>query len=530
MCLLHCEEVLQWSGKNQIKYMSLKVTFCGAARTVTGSQYYLEYTGPDGAKFNFCVDSGLFQTGQKINLFKINSHLLFDPRKLDALILTHAHLDHCGRIPYLVKNGFGGKIYSTMATKQIAEVVMTDAARLSTTSSNQSFEPLRGIKKSDLQSQVNKIEFDKAYTDLLAKHALETENLGLYGAEEVEQTMRRFKTYEYHQKFQIHPNIEIEFFDAGHILGSAYVTVTEISSGQQVIFSGDFGNIDKPIIRDPERPSHLRNTTHIFIETTYGNKFHGKLDPKERLRKIISETVRGGGQVLLPSFSVERAQEVIYFIVELMQENKLPHIPIFLDSPMASKILEICLDHPELYDEELKQKVAHSINPLIYKGIKILETAADSKSLNRFDRPCIIIAGSGMMNGGRILKHLFFHLENPKNTLLMVGYQAVGTLGRQIWEGAKEIEIEGKSLQVMTRVENISEFSAHADQIVLKKWVTDISQQSHHSGGKIKLFLMHGEKEASLGFGREIESALPTKIESYWPKFGETVELWGVQT
>jgi metallo-beta-lactamase family protein len=507
--------------------MSLNVTFCGAARTVTGSQYFLEYIAPDGSKFNFCVDSGLFQTGQKINLFKINSHLLFDPRKLDALILTHAHLDHCGRIPYLVKNGFGGKIYSTMATKQIAEVVMTDAARLSTSSENMSFEPLRGLKKTDLKTQVHKIEFDKAYTDLLAKHALETENLGLYGAEEVEQTMRRFKTYEYHQKFRIHPNLEMEFFDAGHILGSAYVTITEVSSGKQLIFSGDFGNVDKPIINDPERPSQLQNTTHIFIETTYGNKFHGKLDPKERLRKIISETLRQNGQVLLPSFSVERAQEVIYFIVELMQENKLPHVPIFLDSPMASKILEICLDHPELYDKELQQKVAHDVNPLIYKGIKILETAVDSKSLNFFNKPCIIIAGSGMLNGGRILKHLFFHLENSRNTLLMVGYQAVGTLGRQILDGAKEVVIENKTLQVLTRVENITEFSAHADQKILKNWVVDITERTHHEvSDKIKLFLMHGEKEASLGFGKEIEAVLPTKISSYWPKFGEQINLW----
>jgi metallo-beta-lactamase family protein len=507
--------------------MSLNVTFCGAARTVTGSQYYLEYIAPDGGKFNFCVDSGLFQTGQKINLFKINSHLLFDPRNMDALILTHAHLDHCGRIPYLVKNGFGGKIYSTMATKQIAEVVMTDAARLHTENKDSSYSPLRGMKKSDLETQVNKIEFDQAYLDILSKHALESENLGLYKAEDVEQTMRRFKTFEYHQKFRIHPNLEIEFFDAGHILGSAYVTITEVSSGKQVIFSGDFGNVDKPIIRDPEVPFGLKNTTHIFIETTYGNRFHGKLDPKERLRKIISETVRAGGQVLLPSFSVERAQEVIYFIVELMQENKLPRIPIFLDSPMASKILEICLGHPELYDTDLQHKIDQNTNPLIYKGIQILETSADSKKLNQMQKPCIIIAGSGMMNGGRILKHLFFHLENPKNTLLMVGYQAVGTLGRQIWDGAQEVQVEGKTLKVLTRVENINEFSAHADQKILKRWVVDITNETHHTGNdKIKLFLMHGEKEASLAFGSEIEAVLPHKIQSYWPKFGERVVLW----
>ncbi|MEM1312257.1 MAG: MBL fold metallo-hydrolase [Patescibacteria group bacterium] len=507
--------------------MSLEVTFCGAARTVTGSQYYLQYTGPDGSKFSFCLDSGLFQTGQKINLFKINSHLLFDPRTLDAIILTHAHLDHCGRIPYLVKNGFGGKIYSTEATKKIAEVVMSDAARLHTENQKSDFSPLRGLKKSDLSSQVNKIEFDGEYLKHLSKIALESENLGLYSQEHVAKAMRRFKTYEYHKKFRIHPNLEIEFFDAGHILGSAYVTITEVSSNKQIIFSGDFGNYNKPIIRDPEVPKKLKNTTHVFIETTYGNRYHGKLNPKERLRKIISETVRQQGKVLLPSFSVERAQEVIYYIVELMQDNKLPKIPIFLDSPMASKILEICLGHPELYDDDLQDKISNSANPLIYKGIQILETSAQSKRLNQFQKPCIIVAGSGMLTGGRILKHLYFHLENPKNTLLMVGYQAVGTLGRLIWDGTKEVEVENKTLQVLTRVENINEFSAHADQKILKKWVVDIvNQADFETNTKAKLFLMHGEKEASLGFGKEIEASLPSQVESYWPKFGEKVTLW----
>lgn len=509
----------------------LNVTFCGAARTVTGSQYFLEYTAPDGSCFNFCIDSGLFQTGQKVSLFKINSHLLFDPRKLDCIVLTHAHLDHCGRIPYLVKNGFGGKIYSTLATKQIAEVVLHDAARLSTTGSGdkQSFNPLKGVKKSDLQTQVEKIDFDENYKAILAKHALDTENLGLYGEQDVIQTMNRFKTFEYHHKFRIHDNLEIEFYDAGHILGSAYVIITELSSGKQIAFSGDFGNINKPIINDPEVPNSLPKLTDVFIETTYGNKMHGKLNPKERLRKTLYQTIANGGQVLLPSFSVERAQEVIYFIVELMQENKVPNVPIFLDSPMASKILQICLEHPALYDIDMRDKISHRINPLIHKNIKILETPAQSKTLNKFDKPCIIIAGSGMLNGGRILKHLYYHLENPNNTLLMVGYQAVGTLGRQIWEGAKEVEVEGKTLKVLCNIENINEFSAHADQRTLKNWIVDLvnGKNIQSSNEKIRVFLMHGEKEASLGFGKEIEALMPRQVKGYWPQFGEKVELWG---
>lgn len=508
----------------------LSVTFCGAARTVTGSQYFLQYQAPDGSLFNFCLDSGLFQTGQKINLYKINSHLLFDPRKLDAIVLTHAHLDHCGRIPYLVKNGFGGKIYSTLATMQIAEVVMLDAARLNA-EANSTNNPLKGIKKrtnENLVSDSERFSYQEIIStigDGVASLNLEMESLGLYGQEDVVETMRRFKTFEYHHKFNIHPNLQVEFWDAGHILGSACTVFTELSSGKKIVFSGDLGNRNKPIIQDPEIPQSYPELTHIFTETTYGNRLHGKLDPKERLRKIISETVKENGLVLLPSFSIERAQEVIYYIVELMQENKIPRIPIFLDSPMASKVLQICLEHPELYDPEMQDKIRQKANPLISKNIQILETPAQSKSLNQYEKPCIIIAGSGMLNGGRILKHLVYHLENPRNTLLMVGYQAVGTLGRQILDGSSEILVEGKMLEVKTRVENINEFSAHADQAILKNWVVDLTQE-HSNSKKVKLFLMHGEKDASLTFGQEIEAMLPNKIESYWPRFGEKVELW----
>jgi len=509
----------------------LNVTFCGAARTVTGSQYFLEYQAPDGSLFNFCLDSGLFQTGQKLNLYKINSHLLFDPRKLDAIVLTHAHLDHCGRIPYLVKHGFGGKIYSTTATMKIAEVVMMDAARLNGESKSKQT-PLKGIKNRNNESVVSDSErfsyqeIISTIGDTAANLELEMESLGLYGQDDVLETMRRFKTFEYHQKFRIHPNLEVEFWDAGHILGSACAVFTEISSGKKIVFSGDLGNKNKPIIQDPEIPASFPELTHIFTETTYGNRLHGKLDPKERLRKIIFETVKSGGLVLLPAFSIERAQEVIYYIVELMQENKIPRVPIFLDSPMASKMLKICLEHPELYDPEMQDKISQKANPLISKNIQILETPAQSKSLNQFDKPCIIIAGSGMLNGGRILKHLYYHLENPNNTLLMVGYQAVGTLGRQILDGSKEIVVEGKRLEVKTRIENINEFSAHADQAILKDWVVDLTDKKNNSS-KVKLFLMHGEKDASLTFGKEIETMLPNKIESYWPRFGEKVELWG---
>jgi metallo-beta-lactamase family protein len=491
----------------------LSVTFCGAARTVTGSQYFMEYVAPDGSKFSFCLDSGMFQVGQKVNLFKLNSRLVFDPKKLDAVVLTHAHLDHCGRIPYLVKMGFGGKIYSTPATKEIAEIVMRDAS------------------KHVGEGEMAEFTTDgKLVTDPKEGEQYLRQELKLYDIFDVESTVTRFKTYDYHEKFKIHPNLEVEFYDAGHILGSASVVFRELSTGREIVFSGDLGNPNKPIIEDPEMMKGLKNVTHIFTETTYGNRLHPKFIPKERLRLFINETIKNKkGKILIPSFSVERAQEVIYFIVELMREGKVPNIPVYLDSPMAERVLEVCLGHPELYDEALQAKIRESANPLIYKHLKILSSTDESKSLNSKTEPCIIIAGSGMMNGGRILKHLKFNIENPLNTLLIVGYQAEGTLGRQIVDKVPEVDIEGRMFKVGCRVEAINEFSAHADQLMLKKWIIGIVQDidmKRENSVVPTVFLMHGEKEASLTLGQELENAYLENIKTYWPRFAETVVMW----
>ncbi len=489
----------------------LTVMFSGAARTVTGSLYYLEYTDSDGSKFNFAVDAGLFQVGQKVNLFKINSRLIFDPKKLDAIVLTHAHLDHCGRIPFLVKNGFGGRIYSTKATKEIAEVVMLDASK-----------HIGEGEMADLVTQTGEIA-----VDTLDNKDFKINQNKLYTSLDVESALTRFQTHEYHKKFKIHPNIEIEFYDAGHILGSCCVVVTELSTGKQLVFSGDLGNPGKPIIEDPEMIKKVPGLTHIFTETTYGNRVHPIQEPKERLRETINSTVRKKGKILIPSFSVERAQEVIYLIVELMREGQIKNIPIFLDSPMASKVLTIALNHPELYDKDLQAKIKSKSNPLKYKQLQVMDSVAQSKTINSFNGPCIIIAGSGMMTGGRILKHLQFYLDKPENTVIVVGYQAEGTLGRQIVDGIPEVEVEGKMMKVRAQLEIINEFSAHADSKMLKKWITNMIHDKFLPRERVvTVFLMHGEKEASLALGEELEHSLRENIKTYWPKFSETVVLW----
>lgn len=501
----------------------LEVTFCGAARTVTGSMYYLEYTGPNGDNFRFTVDGGMFQVGNSLSLFKTNSHLLFDPKLLDCVVLTHAHLDHCGRLPYLVKNGFGGKIYSTVATKQIAEVVMRDAAKLSTDDPDkgQYYFDQRGLSKDDLENR--KLTEEDSGEEIPLDGI--KENLGLYSDSDVDTTMYRFKNYEYHEAFKIHPNIQVEFYDAGHILGSCYVVVTEISSGQKLVFSGDLGNRNKPIIHDPELASKLDDITHIFVETTYGNRLHGKQDPKQKLRDICYKSLSNRGQVLIPSFSVERAQEIIYYLVELMRENKIPQVPIFLDSPMASKVLKIMLSHPELYDTGMLENIEENEHPLVYTKLKILESANDSKTLNGFDEPCIIIAGSGMLNGGRIIKHLKFHVQNPNNTLIFVGYQAEGTLGRKILDGQKNITIEGGEYEVMIQIEKINEFSAHADQPILRDWLSKLLINQNNQI-KPTVFLTHGEKVGAEGLQVELQKSYGDRIDTYWPFFGEKVVLW----
>jgi metallo-beta-lactamase family protein len=504
----------------------LTIQFCGAARTVTGSQYYFEYTSTSGKAFRFCLESGMFQVGQKANLHKVNSHLLFDPRKLDCIVLTHAHLDHCGRIPYLVKRGFGGRIYSTKATMKIAEVVLRDAAILNSTDSKNPdyYFPVKGLRKKEITDTEEKFR-SRQVAQKISPEDLGTDSYGLYDTADVETAMSRFRTYEYHQKFKIHDEIEVEFFDAGHILGSAYVCFHFLKTGKKLVFSGDLGNTGKPIIQDPEMPHKLEDVSHVIVETTYGDRLHGKKEPKTKLKDICGKALRKGGQVFIPSFSVERAQEVIYFLVELMRSGKLPQVPIFLDSPMAQKVLQITLEHPELYDESMHDKITHKAHPLIYGQLKILETSDDSKLLNDYKKPCIVIAGSGMLNGGRIMKHARFHLKNPKNTFIMVGYQAEGTLGRKIWDGAKVVEIDYQEVEVKAAIEMVSEFSGHADRKILKEWVSSMLMASPQVPTTV--FLTHGEKRSSLAFGEEIKYNFPgDNVVTHWPYFGEKVELF----
>jgi metallo-beta-lactamase family protein len=504
----------------------LSVTFCGASRTVTGSLYLVEYIDSNKKPFKFILDAGMFQVGGRANLYRINSHLVFDPKTVDAIVLTHGHLDHCGRIPYLFKMGFDGPIYCTKATSEIAQVVMEDAARMQKDEEGklpQEYLDIEYFQKQQYEKQFVEKSKTENQLEVIQKKLDEGEGyLKLYSDTDVAKAVSKFDTNEYHKKFKIHPEIEVEFYDAGHILGSAYVVFNFLTDNKKVVFSGDLGNVDKPIIEDPETPPKIENLAAVFTETTYGNKVHGVKEPKKKLAEAITPILNSiNGKVLIPSFSVERAQEVIYFLYELMEEKVIPHVPVYLDSPMAMKILDICIEHTELYDDAMEEKIRMKKNPLKWNNLKILESRQESMSLNHMTKPCIIIAGSGMLTGGRMLKHLQNFIDNPRNLLMFCGYQAEGTLGRKIMDGATEVMIDYKMYDVKIQKINITEFSAHADRITLHKWLKDLYVPNETPF----LFLMHGEAEAVKAYQEEINLDMP-KIRTYWPKFAETVVIF----
>ncbi len=527
----------------------LKVTFCGASRTVTGSLYHFHYQPKNGKNVQFCVDAGMFQIGRKVNLYRVNSFLLFDPKEIDFVLLTHGHLDHCGRLPYLVKMGFGGKIYSTPATKEIAAIVMSDAYKHQQTEEmsedsewfEEDFLDSFGVgqKYTDILQEVvkaqeglealkQKYKFLDKLPDNFAKilNLMEKNDgrLVLYEKKDVDQTINRFKTYNYNQTFLVHPNLQVCFVDAGHIFGSSYIILKEISSGKTVVFSGDIGNPGKPIIQDPKMIDAQDNLTHVFLESTYGDRLHNnQIKPEEQVCKIIKKTIAKKGKVLIPSFSVERAQELVYIIVELIRKNKIPPISIYLDSPMAAAVTAVVLKYPELYDEEMHKLIRSGQNPLKSKYFQILETAEESKKLNHQKKSAIIIAGSGMLNGGRILKHLRFNIENPQNTIVFTGFQAPGTLGRAIVDGQTEVEIEKRLYEVKAEVVKIEGLSGHGDQNMLKKWLFHLLP--HKNGVIPKVFLMHGEEAGAMALKSEIEKSIK-QVEVAWPEFGQEEVLW----
>jgi len=441
----------------------MEISPYGAAGVVTGSCYTVR-EGND----KIIVDCGMFQGNKELE--KLNyGDIGFEAKPIKALLLTHAHLDHCGRIPKLVKYGFRGKIYTTAATRDLAYVVMMDSAKIA--GHDISWENVRR-KKQGLGPREP-----------------------IYTTKDVDDAIKLFVPVKYGEVVKVSKTFSAKFYDAGHILGAACIQV--MTKNNTVVFSGDVGQANTPIVCDPEK---ITKADYVFMESTYGDRLHPPIkERRTKLLRIIKETYKRRGKLLIPSFAIERAQELLHDINDFVEAGLMPKIPVYLDSPMAIKATEVFKKHPEVYDKDVRHHLEHGDDPFTFPKLIYSNTVDDSKSINEVDEPCVIIAGSGMCNAGRIKHHIANHIEDPKNTILFVGYQSHGTLGYWIKKGEKNIRLLGQQKQVNAHVESIDSYSAHADYKGLISWLSNFAPKPR------KVFLIHGEERSMKSFSKRLK-------------------------
>ena len=445
--------------------MSIKLQFLGAVQNVTGSRHLLEANGT-----KILVDCGLYQERQ----FRARNWEPFTcpPESLDAVLLTHAHLDHCGLLPKLVKEGFKGRIYCTPATAEIAQIILLDSAHI------QEEDAKYKLKRHKREGRKGTYPVEPLYTTA-----------------DAEACFPQFSTVKYKKTIEIGAGVEATFCDAGHVLGSSIIRVKVSQNGQDrtVIFSGDIGRPDRPIVHDP---SIVEQADYVLVESTYGDRVHeGPEDTKKLIAEVINSTRQAGGNIIVPSFALERSQELLYYINELLLEKAIQPLPVFLDSPMASRITKVFQKHRELYDEEMTEFMRRNKSPFEFQGLKMAGTSDESKAINHIRGTIMVIAGSGMCTVGRIKHHLVNNITRPENTIMFVGYQAVGTLGRRIVNGEEEVRILGQDYPVNARIARINGFSAHADKEELFEWLSGLKKPPR------RLFIVHGESESANKFG-----------------------------
>lgn len=469
-----------------------KLAFLGATETVTGSKFLIIHN-----QTVIMVDCGLFQGRKELrkknwdDFLKINGHTILNASQVDYLILTHAHIDHSGYTPRLVEQGFKGKIYSTQITRDLCEILLKDSAYL--------------------QEEEARYANKKGYS----KHS---PALPLYRAADAEKAMRYFETVERNEFISLTPEIKFRFRNAGHILGSCIVEmwIQKGSERIKIVFSGDLGRLKTPILQDPE---YVREADYLVLESTYGDRLHAPHSPDKDLIPIIKEIYKNRGVLLIPAFAVERTQELLYTIKNLRDAGSIPNIPIYIDSPMAISVTKLFEKHKDIYDKEAAQLI-ESTGKSIFTGpnIHLTSRQEESKMLNERRGPMIIISASGMATGGRILHHLKERLPDPKNIILMVGYQAAGTRGRSLLDGAKSIKIHGEYIPVKAKVTSISTFSAHADYNEIIKWLRGIKKTKPR-----KVFLVHGEPVSLQTLSQKIQTEYGW--ETYIPQYLECVDL-----
>ena len=474
----------------------MKITFLGAAKTVTGSNFLVEAAGK-----KFLVDCGMYQ-GKVTEEFENSDPFLYDVNSIDFMLLTHAHIDHSGRIPKLYNEGFRGNIYATKATCDLCEIMLPDSGHI------QEVEVVWKNKKRIRQGE-------KALPPL-------------YTAEDAYKCLEIFKPVDYDDIVEIDDNISVRFNDAGHMLGSSIIEVwvKEERKTKKIVFTGDLGNNDLPLL---DSPTMISNADYLVMESTYGNRLHIRNDDKAKMfLDIVSETLDNGGRVIIPSFAVGRTQEILYEIDKLKEEfsqdeefarkyETLMKVPVYVDSPLAISATEVFKKNVDLFEDEIQEKIKRGDNPLEFNGLQFTQTAEESKALNQDTRPAIILSASGMCDVGRIKHHLKHNLWNPKSTILFVGYQAPGTLGRSIVEGAKKVKIFGEEIAVNARVEYIEGYSGHADQTWLLNFIYSFTNPPKH------VFLVHGEPEGQLELKEKIEQTSECKV--IIPNFGDSFEL-----
>ena len=463
----------------------MKLSFHGAAQDVTGSCHLFECAGK-----RILVDCGFYQGGRELEEDNADD-FGFDPAAIDILLLTHAHLDHCGRIPLLVKRGFKGEIITTAATRELARLIMLDAAGLQE-------EEARYLNRRASRRGKRGTVIEPLYTTLDALNALE-----YFG-----------RTAVYRQTVELAPGIRASYFDAGHILGSASILLELDEDGQQrrLLFSGDLGSSGRPILRDPAVPG---DADIVVMETTYGGRAHKQLGPSvDELFAAINETVTRGGNVVIPTFALERAQELLFYLHQGKADGILPRfLQVFLDSPMAISATQIFRRHPECYDRETAAFFDTGRDPFDFEGLHFTRETADSMAINQITGGAVIMAGSGMCTGGRVRHHLKRNLGRSRSSVVFVGYAARGTLARQIIDGAETVRIFGEEYAVRAQIHTIGGFSAHAGQDELLHW-------HRRCGNPERTFLVHGEKDSMTAFSKLLNT---TQVEM--PSLHQAFEL-----
>jgi metallo-beta-lactamase family protein len=494
----------------------MKLAFLGAATTVTGSQFLLT---TDRARV--LVDCGMFQ-GSPRDTERNRLDFAYDPASIDALLLTHAHLDHCGLIPVLVREGFTGPIHATPPTVELTRLVLLDSGKVQASQAEGRRERAERLARRARRRVVEE-GLDPEEAVRAGPPEVETVDLEpLYGVDDAERAMAGFVGHAYGEAVQVAPGVTATFLDAGHILGSAIIVVDaadrEGDALTRIVFSGDLGRPETPIIHDPT--AIIDGADVVLVESTYGGREHEPESEAVRLlAEVISATAESSGVLLIPSFAIGRTQEVVWVMDRLLEAGRIPHVPLYLDSPMASRASDIYRRFPGYYDAETHRLLEEGASPLDYPDATIARTVDESKAINFAPRPMMIVASNGMLTGGRVVHHLRHLVGDPKATILFVGYQGEGTLGAHLQAGAETIRIDGQPTRVRCQVRSISGFSAHADESELLDWLRHFATAERRPR---RVFIVHGDPEASEALEPKVRAMA---LDSHRPAFREEVEL-----